>query len=204
MPIRRRSIRRPRRLFSNGRAEVITAAPSSSGPAAGLTLPAAKTAIAIRLPRYLWPQTCATCDGKKIDKYKVIAQTEQRIVAFGEDAEGELYIADHEGGGLWQIAPNPNANAPSKFPHNLSETGLFADVARQQSNPGVVPFAINSPQFMDGSISEHFVAIPSADAVTDDKDGNRKFPTGMVLVRTLALDTGLGDLPIYRKVETQL
>ncbi|MDB5173978.1 MAG: yliI 2 [Phycisphaerales bacterium] len=151
--------------------------------------------------RTLW---AAPCDGKKIDKYKVIAQTEQRIVAFGEDAEGELYIADHEGGGLWQIAPNPAAGTVSTFPRNLSETGLFADVARQQPSPGVVQFAINAPQFMDGATSDHFAALPNAERVTDNKDGNRTYPKNTVLVRTFSLETKPGDSASRRKIETQL
>jgi putative heme-binding domain-containing protein len=151
--------------------------------------------------RTLW---AASCDGKKIDKYKTIAQTEQRIVAFGEDAEGELYIADHEGGGLWQIAPNPTAGTPSTFPRKLSATGLFANVAAQEPSPGVVSFAINAPQFMDGATSDHFAALPTSDLVTDDKDGNRKYPKDTVLVRTFWLETTPGDAASRRKVETQL
>ncbi|HWE93020.1 MAG TPA: PQQ-dependent sugar dehydrogenase [Tepidisphaeraceae bacterium] len=151
--------------------------------------------------RTLW---AAPCDGKKIDKYKTIAQTEQRIVAFGEDADGELYIADHEGGGLWQIAPNPAVNTPSAFPRNLSATGLFTDVAKQEPSPGVVTFTINAPQFLDGSTSERFAALPTTDPVTDDKEGNRKFPKETVLVRTFSLETKPGDANSRRKVETQL
>ena len=72
----------------------------------------------------LW---AAKCNGRtdKLEPYRTIAQTDQRIVAFGEHARGRAVIVDHGGGGLWQIVRNPDVGKPQHFPHNLSETGLF-------------------------------------------------------------------------------
>ncbi len=151
--------------------------------------------------RRLW---AAKCNGKTLEKYKTIAQTDHRIVSFGEDADGELAIVDYESGGLFRIVPNPTAGSDKAFPRKLSETGLFADTALGVPNAGVIPFSINSPQWVDGSSSRHFIAVPSRDNVTDDYDRARAYPIGTVLVRTLSLPMTAGDATSRRNIETQL
>jgi putative heme-binding domain-containing protein len=152
--------------------------------------------------RRLW---AAPYDGKKLGKHRTIAQTDQRIVAFGEDAEGELTIVDHESGGLFRIAPNPKVGGERNFPHLLSASGLFTNVAKQIPSPGVVPFSINTPQWVDGSTSQHFIAVPGNGKIYDKPDdGKRIYPVNSVLVRTLSLPMVAGDECSSRKIETQL
>ncbi|HZL35273.1 MAG TPA: PQQ-dependent sugar dehydrogenase [Tepidisphaeraceae bacterium] len=147
----------------------------------------------------------APCKGKTLGKYGVLAQTQLRVVAFGEDADGEMYIVDYEGGGIWRLAPNPASGRQSDFPRKLSETGLFKSVLGQVPNTGVIPFAINSPQWVDGAVGEHFVALASAENISDDyKENKRIFPKGMVLARTLSLELAPGNAATRKKLETQL
>ena len=148
----------------------------------------------------------APFDGKKLGKYHTIAQTDLRIVSFGEDAQGEVYIVDYEGGGIYRVAPNPNIGSDRNFPRKLSATGLFSNVTGQAPNPGVVAFNINAPQWVDGSTSVRFIAVPSQDAITADKDDDNKlnFPKNTVLVRTLSLPMAAGDETTRKKIETQL
>ncbi|HWE01561.1 MAG TPA: PQQ-dependent sugar dehydrogenase [Tepidisphaeraceae bacterium] len=151
--------------------------------------------------RRIW---AAPVDGGKMGKYRTIAQTDQRVVAFGEDAKGELYIVDYEGGGIWRLAPNPTVGSELTFPRKLSQTGLFANVAKQIPSPGVVPFGINAPQWVDGSTSERFIAVPGAGVVVDGVDGKRVYPKNTVLVRTLSLNMTDNDAASRRRIETQL
>ena len=151
--------------------------------------------------RRLW---AAPVNGKKLGAYRTIAQTDLRVVSFGEDAEGELYIVDYQGGGLWRIVPNPASGSELAFPRKLSETGLFSDTARQVPNPGVLPFNINTPQWVDGSTSERFIAVPSNKPVYDNEDNKRIYPANTVLARTLSLPMTAGDASTRRKIETQL
>ena len=151
--------------------------------------------------RRLW---AAPFDGRKLGKYRTIAQTDLRIVSFGEDAEGELYIVDYEGGGIYRVAPNPTAGSDRNFPRKLSATGLFANLTEQAPNPGVVAFNINAPQWVDGSTSVRFIAVPSEAPITDDDDGKLNFPKNTVLVRTLSLPMAAGDETTRKKIETQL
>lgn len=152
--------------------------------------------------RRLW---AAPVQGSKIGKYRTIAQTDLRIVSFGEDAEGELYIVDYEGGGIHRVVPNPAVNSPTPFPTKLSDTGLFANVTAQTPNPGVERFIINAPQWVEGSTSEHFIGVPGIDNVVDSDDGSKRiYPNNTVLARTLSLDMVAGDSTSRRKIETQL
>src|SRR5665213_575159 len=149
----------------------------------------------------------APVEGGTMGKYRTIAQTDQRIVAFGEDHEGELYIVDYEGGGLWGLAPNPTVGSDRTFPRKLSETGLFSNVAKQTPSAGVLPFNINAPQWVDGSTSERFIAVPQAGKITygdDGNDGHRVYPKDTVLVRTLSLNMTADEAATRRRIETQM
>ena len=145
----------------------------------------------------LW---AAKCNGDKLEPHKQIAQTDQRIVAFGEQPDGEVLIVDHGGGGLWRIVPNEAAGRPSHFPRKLSETGLFASVKDQAPAPGVIPFSINAPQWVDGATAQRWIAVPGSQGMSWGKgvwgDDKPAWPQGSVLVRTLSL--------AGRQVETQL
>ena len=83
---------------------------------------------------------------------------------------GELLICDYAAGGLWRLAPNPATGTPSKFPRKLSETGLYADAARQDPAPGVMPYAINAPRWADHATAERWVAFPGLSRLATDDD----------------------------------
>ena len=68
----------------------------------------------------------AACKGDQLEPYKQIAQTDLRIVSFGENPDGEPLLVDHGGGGLWQLVPNETAGKTSDFPRRLSDTGIFS------------------------------------------------------------------------------
>ncbi|HSZ59254.1 MAG TPA: PQQ-dependent sugar dehydrogenase [Tepidisphaeraceae bacterium] len=145
----------------------------------------------------LW---AARCEGDKLQPYRLIAQTSQRIVAFGEQPDGEPLIVDHGGGGLWRIVPNEAANHPVDFPRKLSQAGLFTDLAAQTPAPGVLPYSINAPQWLDGATAQRWVAVPGDQKVFWGKgvwgDDRINWPQGSVLVRTVSLAS--------KNIETQL
>ncbi len=150
--------------------------------------------------RRIW---AAKCDGEHLGAYRTIAQTEQRIISFGEDHQGELLVLDYEGGGLYRIAPNPDRGRISHFPRRLSETGLFASVPQQSPAAGVVPFSINAAQWNDGAIAERFVAVPGQQPVKWEND-KKVWPKDSVLVRTFSLELEPGKPSTRKRVETQL
>src|SRR5436305_10354165 len=136
-----------------------------------------------------------------------ITRPSVRVVAFGEDKDGELYFLDYDGGTLHTLARNDGALKNSAFPARLSETGLFASVKGHTPAAGVVPFAVNGRQWQDGATAEHWAAFPGTSAATLHATGKpipglaywhsfrMHFPKDAVLLRTLPLDR--------RRAETQ-
>ncbi|MFL5342688.1 MAG: PQQ-dependent sugar dehydrogenase [Gemmataceae bacterium] len=156
--------------------------------------------------RRLW---AARFDGDRTKEMPEIARPSVRIVAFGEDRDGEIYFLDYDGGTVHTIERNVGAAANTKFPTKLSETGLFASMKEHAMVPGVLPFAINSRQWLDGAMAQHWVAFPGESAATlfdgagkpipgmvDWHNFRLHFPKDAVLVRTISL--------AGRRLETQL
>jgi putative heme-binding domain-containing protein len=152
----------------------------------------------------LW---AARFEGDRCKEMPEIARPSVRFVAFAENHEGELYCLDYDNGTLHGLARN-EGERNTDFPTKLSQTGLFASVADHEPASGVVPFAINARQWMDGATSEHWVAFPglsSATLYTTPRpvpglvywhNFRMHFPKDAVLLRTISL--------AGRRLETQL
>ncbi len=156
--------------------------------------------------RRLW---AARFEGDRTKEMPEIARPSVRIVAFGEDKDGELYFLDYDGGTLHTIEKNAAGARNADFPTKLSQTGLFASVKDHKPAVGVVPFAVNSRQWQDGATAEHWVALPGRSSATlhagdgkpipglvDWHNFRMHFPKDAVLMRTLSLGG--------RRLETQL
>ena len=98
--------------------------------------------------RRLW---AARFDGDRVKEMPEITRPLVRVVAFGEDKDGELYFLDYDGGTVHTIARNDAAARNADFPTKLSQTGLFPASVKADHTPaaGVVPFAVNSQQWHD-------------------------------------------------------
>ena len=83
--------------------------------------------------RRLW---AARFEGDRTKEMPEIARPSVRIVAFGEDKDGELYFLDYDGGTVHTIERNAGAARNADFPTKLSETGLFASVKRPHAGRG--------------------------------------------------------------------
>ena len=152
--------------------------------------------------RWIWASRVEP--GGKLAPYRRIARTDIRIIGFGEEHNGELLVLGYDDGGVWRIVRNDEAAAASStFPRKLSETGLFESVERQTPAPGVVPYAVNAPQWLDGLTAERWVGVPGSAAV-GMKDDKPVYPKDAVLARTLFIG-GANAVPADRRpVETQL
>src|ERR1043166_8350907 len=141
-------------------------------------------------------------DGTRVTKARELVTPPYRIVSFGEDNEGELYIVDF-GGTIQRLVPNAPASRASSFPRRLSETGLFASARDQQPAPGVIPYSINAELWTDYAQAERFAALPGVSTITN-KEGHWQFPSNAVLAKTLSLEMRRGQPASRRKIETQL
>jgi uncharacterized repeat protein (TIGR03806 family) len=164
--------------------------------------------------RRLW---ATRFDGDRVVWHKEIAQGNQRVVAFGQDKDGELYFVNYdEVGTIHRLVPNEAAKAKRPpFPQKLSETGLFASVKDHVPAPGAVPFSVNAAQWLDHATAERFVALPGTstarlfDRPVPIRDGGFYsgqvfFPKDGVLAKTIALELERGNPRSRRRLETQI
>lgn len=154
-------------------------------------------------------------DGRQVVWHKEIADSSLRIVGFGEDAAGELYLVDHMGGGIHRLMPSPPSAEPSDFPRKLSRTGLFASTRDLRPAPGLIPYDVNAPLWSDGAAKERYLALPEdgkieydaiffPDVATGRGPHGWKFPDGTVLVKTFFLDLEKGNPARRVRLETRL
>jgi putative heme-binding domain-containing protein len=155
-------------------------------------------------------------DGDRITWHKELAQGTQRIVAFGEDADGELYFVNYDDvGTIHQLVPNEASRQPqSAFPLKLSDSGLFTSVKDHQPAPGVVLFSVNASQWADFATAERLVALPGETTVRMyDRpvpvpggffSAQVFFPKDGVLARTWSLEMERGNRASRRRLETQI
>jgi len=151
-------------------------------------------------------------DGSDVVWHEKLCETRKRIVSFGEDAVGELYLVDHVGGGLYRLAPTDKDVKDASFPQKLSETGLFRSVPQHTPALGVIPFSINVPSWSDGVRKQWHLAIPDGKKITfdgitypdPDAPAGWKFPDGTVIVETISLEMQKGDSASLRRLETRI
>jgi putative heme-binding domain-containing protein len=155
--------------------------------------------------RRLW---AARFEGDRTKEMPEITRPSVRIVAFSEDKDGELYFLDYDTGTVHTLERNDAVGRNTAFPTKLSETGLFASVNKHTPAAGVMPYTVNSRQWLDGATAEHWAAFPGTSAATYHAAAKPlagmvywhsfrvHFPKDAVLMRTLSL--------AGRRVETQL
>jgi uncharacterized repeat protein (TIGR03806 family) len=146
--------------------------------------------------------------------HRELARTSLRIVSFGEDAQGELYLVDFTGGGLHQLVKNDQPDDSASFPRKLSETGLFASTRDHQVAPGLIPYSVNSQLWSDHATKERFLALPGNgqigfDTVTYPQPSpgatpGWAFPDGTVLVKTFSMELERGNPASSKRLETRL
>jgi putative heme-binding domain-containing protein len=135
-----------------------------------------------------------------------------RVVAFGEDAAGELYFLDYDTGFLYTLERNQSTAANHNFPTTLSATGLFENVREYRLAAGVLSFSPNARQWLDGAEAQWHIAIPGSAPIAQFEQPrplpgqvhwhsfHLQFPKDTVLVKTISLPTPTGP----RRLETQI
>ena len=96
----------------------------------------------------------ARIEGDRLLSLTDLVEPSLRVVAFGEDHGGELYVVDYDAGTIHTLERNPPPTKAADFPRTLSATGLFKSVKDHVLAEGVIPFAINAPQWCDGATAE--------------------------------------------------
>ena len=151
---------------------------------------------------------------KKLTAASELVDSSLRLVGFGQDHHGELYLLDHVSGRIHELVPNPNAGRKSTFPRKLSETGLFASVKDLAPAPGLIPYSVIAPQWTDGATKQRYLALPGDSQIEFETllypqpapgaPPGWKFPDGTVIVETLFLEMEQGQPASRRRLETRI
>ncbi len=142
-------------------------------------------------------------DGEKLIWHREIADTTLQIVSFGVDHNDEILIADLARG-IYQL--ERESESTEKFPTRLSETGLFISVKDLQTDPGLIPYSVNAPLWVDGAHVERFIALPGDSQIEmSAADGvGWSFLDEAALIQTFALDLETGNPTSRHRIETRL
>lgn len=141
-------------------------------------------------------------DGNSVTFHRELADTTLQIAGFSTNAAGDLLVVDHAGG-FYRLEPTP-PQQPSSFPSTLSETGLFASVAKHQLLPSVIPYSVNVELWSDGAYKERWLAVPGEEKIEYAATRGWSFPNGSVLVKSFALERIVGRPETRRWIETRL
>jgi uncharacterized repeat protein (TIGR03806 family) len=153
-------------------------------------------------------------DAKKVTEHKELVDSTLRVVGFGEDAAGELYMVDHIQGRLFQLQQNTAKNTAADFPRMLSQTGLFQSVKDHVPAEGIIDYSVNAPQWCAGAVKQRYLALPGDSQIEFDgitypqpapgAPHGWKFPNGTVVFETLLMQMDSDDPKSLRRLETRI
>lgn len=146
---------------------------------------------------------------RRVHDHRELYQSNIRLIDFAEDARGELYLLDHMAGTISWLVPNPDAGRTHDFPRKLSETGLLSSARDHQLAPGVIPYTVIAPQWLNGATKERFMGLPGVSQIEFEgmlypfargAPPGWKFPDNTVLAETIFLETDRGR----QRIETRI
>lgn len=136
--------------------------------------------------------------------HQELARTTLQISGFRETREGDILVLDQGGAAIFKLESNPSQSSPIHFPRRLSQTGLFLSTARNQPDPSLIPYDVNSALWSDGAFKERFIAIPGEGHMGVTGSRAWEFPEGTVFVKTFALELEPGKPETRQRIETRL
>ena len=113
------------------------------------------------------------------------------IVTFGQDRDGELYIAGNDPA-VYRLVP---AGTPvGEPPALLSQTGVFTSTKDLTPAPGVVPYDVSTPLWSDAAKKKRWMIPPANGKITVAADGGWTFPVGTAFVKHFELPLANGSV----------
>ncbi|HUQ90123.1 MAG TPA: PQQ-dependent sugar dehydrogenase [Bryobacteraceae bacterium] len=143
-------------------------------------------------------------DAKKVTWHEEVADTTVKMAGFGVGRDGSFYAVDYDRGQIFQLERQPPALPLPPFPRKLSETGIFASVARHEVAAGVIPYSINAPFWSDGAVKERFLAMPEGRQIKFNETKPWEFDDGAVTVKSFSLEMEEGNPASRKRIETRI
>ncbi len=120
------------------------------------------------------------------------------ISSFAEDTQGELYIIDYGGGGLYKINPGTGTIIDT-IPADLADTGCVNPADPTQPSSGLIPYAPNAAFWSDGADKIRWMALPDDQTITIESHGDWSFPNRTVLVKNFRLANRLIETRLFMR-----
>jgi uncharacterized repeat protein (TIGR03806 family) len=129
-----------------------------------------------------------------------LLSTGRSISSFGEGNDGELYVVDYGGGGLYKIVDGGGGAPPGPpVATQLSATGCVNPQTPSQPATGLVPFEPATPFWSDNGVKERWLALPNSTSIAVGGDGDLTFPNGTVLMKHFRLDGNLVETRLFMR-----
>lgn len=110
---------------------------------------------------------------------EVVLDLDTRIASFSEDAEGDVYLLDHQTSTISRLVPAGPA-PPDNFPTSLSATGCADPADPALPSSGLIPYGTAHSLYSDGAIKDRYMGLPDGTQATILEDGDIDFPVGTV------------------------
>ncbi|MDH3304066.1 MAG: PQQ-dependent sugar dehydrogenase [Gammaproteobacteria bacterium] len=111
-------------------------------------------------------------------------------VAFGADANGELYFANINNGRIFKLVPGAGAGG-NTIPDFLSDTGCVDPSNITLPYAGLIPYDLNAQFWSDGADKSRFLGVPNGTTISVDGQDDWQFPVGAVIVENFRLNGNL-------------
>lgn len=118
----------------------------------------------------------------------------RQISSFAEDADGELYALNYEGG-IFKLRAAGPADGPG-LPGMLSETGCLEPAEPSRTPARALAYELNVAFWSDGADKRRWMFLPEDSKITVGADGDWDLPPGSVLVKSFYRD----ELPIETRL----
>jgi len=120
------------------------------------------------------------------------------ISSFGEAVNGELFVVDINGGGLYQLVQG--AGGGGGVATQFSATGCGASGNPAQPASGLIPYAPNAGFWSDGADKTRWLALPNGQNIdTSAADHDWNFPPGTVLRKDFSIGTRLVETRLFMR-----
>jgi uncharacterized repeat protein (TIGR03806 family) len=124
----------------------------------------------------------------------------QALVAFGADAQGEVYVVSHNGT-LARIEGGSSESTPT-LPQRLSDTGIFErDLSTLRAVAGLEEYKVNASLWSDGASKRRWMGLPAGGRVGFRARGAWDYPAGTIFVKHFELTTSSGAT---KRLETRV
>jgi uncharacterized repeat protein (TIGR03806 family) len=135
---------------------------------------------------------------------ELVRRTGRSIAAFGEDADGEVYLLSFDGK-IYRVQPTDEPqNFLEDWPKKLSETEIFANVQKKRMSDKYVAYNVNAPFWSDNAEKERFIRLPEGTSINYRDEGSWEVPVGTEIIKNFraAENKRMFETRVIKRIET--